>query len=659
MESSVSVGQINGRLLVAASLIIPWFAVRETLWASPSGLSVLMEWIGLIAMTVGMLCTRTRALERLGVPIGVGLCILFSISIADRQTLTELSLRYPEYWWGFGGRVLVVALFVALVATAAIQSISKSALFRDGRGYPKLRRLKTLVSLGVIGWTLPSVLQPMDAWLNLGDSTEKVLDEITGWTVGNFPGVHTSWAHGALLGLPLAPLSFINGYGGSKVVIVALYANALVVATPVLMGIVIHRVLPAIGRLPSFSLALIAVSISGSPGNSSLFQELSFLARGLLPVALGAVVVYAIRHGAPISCGQAFGCGVFAGIVLLNNFEYGIGAALAAITVTVCASPSNSAGIRLARYLGAGLLSAVLAFTLPALVDGGMWWSRRLGAWSDVLAGSAGEQSNNSGSWPPSFGLATLCFVVGVAGVSAGIRVLRMLPTSERQFAAAVSCTYFGIWVVASAPYFLNSGSAGAFRTQFYFIPFVLLAFSLLGLVIDQELSARGTKVAARHWLSSSLSRLPIVVLCSVALAAVIQVPNGLMEWQRVQTPNVSEKTEDEWSPKHLDWIQTSKVVELAHEFGGSDEVGWWFSYGNAVEALTGIENLLGVTGFETTRSRTQLSLACEPLKESAKSLVISIDGMTERLRSCGFPSVRALTPPNEDGLVVYEVARG
>ena len=85
--------------------------------------------------------------------------------------------------------------------------------------------------------------------------------------------------------------------------------------------------------------------------------------------------------------------------------------------------------------------------------------------------------------------------------------------------------------------------------------------------------------------------------------------------------------------------------------------MGWWFVYGNAIEALTGVENLLGTTGYETTRTSSQLSLACEPLIRSEKQYVIS--GSDPSLMSkCAGINVVPRTSPNEDGLVVFEVIR-
>lgn len=115
-------------------------------------------------------------------------------------------------------------------------------------------------------------------------------------------------------------------------------------------------------------------------------------------------------------------------------------------------------------------------------------------------------------------------------------------------------------------------------------------------------------------------------------------------------------KTEDEWSPQRLDWIEPSSVLVLAEEFGGVESVCWWWLYGNGIEAENVVDNLLGTTGFEMMRSQSMYKLGCEPVLRSRKVFVISGEDMEERLRSCGFDSVRARSEPSNEGLVVYKI---
>jgi len=660
MSVNLTFHDVNSRLIVAVVVVISWFALRERILGTPSGTTVLLEWLGLIALTMGLCLLKRRTPMLMTVPISISLSALMAGSIANTQESSALAQKIPLYWWGFGNRVMVAALILTLVAVGLLAFRGELLPQFGMRAKAIVGRLKTFLSLGVVGWTLPSILQPMDSWLNLGDATEKSLDELAGWVVGNIPGVHTSWVTHSLLGFPLLPLSFVSGSGNAKVVIVALYANFLVLLVPLLMGFVISRVVPQIGKLPAFAISLIVVSISGSPGNSSLFQELSFLARGFMPIALGALVVYAFGRETPALRWQAAVFGVLAGLTLMNNFEYGVGAGVAVLAIIAISSPTVPLAIRSVIEFLAGSVLSVFVVTIPSVIQRGDWMNRRLGVWADVLSGTGGKHSHNMGSWPPPFGLATLCFALGVVGVAVGITQIRQHTAFQHQRAAVVSSLYFGIWTVASAPYFLNGGAAGAFRTQFLFLPVALLAYSIFGVVSHGRVLASETqrRLKLTNRLRDASAQVPVVLLCALTVGSIFQVPNGLAEWRRVQTPAALDRNTDEWSPERLDWIRPSRVADLAAPYGGSESVGWWFSYGNAIEVLTGIENLLGTTGFETMRSAKQFALACEPLFESKKSFVVSIDGMSERLNACGIANVKALTSPNEDGLVVYEIRR-
>lgn len=660
MSLNLTVHDVNSRLIVAAAVVIPWFALRERILGASSGASVLLEWLGLIGLSIGISATKLRTPKLFQVPAALTAVVIVVLSIADYQDVPSAH-PYPQYWWGFGRSVAMVAASAALVAAIILSFLRTSKIDIGLRKASISKGLSVVCGFIVAVWTLPTLIQPMDAWLNLGDATEKVLDEVMGWTVWNIPGVHTTWVSNSMLGLPLVPLSAVSEFGSEKLLIVVLYVNFLVLLVPFLMSILISRAVPAINVVLAFALSLISVSVSGSPGNSSVFQELSFLSRGLPPLLLGAVLILSLSKSQPIPQGALFSIGVLAGIVATNNLEYGVPAVVAASTTIYYSTRTRQARVYVTRFV-VGLLSSItIAFVMSAM-SGGQWMYRRLGIWTDVISGTSSSQSHNAGSWPPAFGLPTVTFVVGIIAIAAGRSHLQSEALAQCKRCAALSCTFFGVWVLAAAPYFLNGGGAGAFRTQFLFVPFTLIVFSLVGVLPARECVAQNDSWSRKYKLKvlteGAIIRMPPILLCSLVCAAVIQVPNGLSEWLRVQSPKLSDQHLDEWSPAQLDWIHPERVVELATPFGGSRSVGWWFSYGNAIESLTGIENLLGTTGFETIRSAKQFALACEPLIESNKRFVVSIDGMSERLNACGIANVQALTSPNEDGLVVYEIRR-
>jgi hypothetical protein len=655
--------EINARLFAAALIVVPWFALRPRVMSEPSNASVLIEGAVLIALAALSTILPLRPMAMLRLPLIVGASVFVVLSILD----TGQDSVYFYYWLGFGPRVTVLtgALTGVLLFFAWA---SRRDWIRHSAGVVRIFLiLRKAIAGAVIAWAIPSLLQPMDGFLNLGDSTEKFLDEITGWAVGNFPGVHTSWVTSSMLGLPLAPLSLLDGspetIGAAKIVLVVLYVNSLVLCVPICIAGIFARCVPRLNWWSAFALAVLVVSLSGTGesgggagGNTSLFQELSFLSRGLLPIALGLHVVVRLGGSAPVRPPLGFGLGLMSSFVLLNNYEYGFGAAVAvAITLAVSQSESSRPA-RILRMHFLGFAFGVVLVVAAGAIRGGDWIGRRLGVWLDVLGGTAREHSHNQGLFPHAFGVPTLCFALGLTAVAVGSRYFRIAQASDVNKSAVVGCLYFGIWTLASAPYFLNGGSFGFFRTQFLFVQVAILSFALFGYIDARSTSQpirQGTEEVGQSEKSAvTLRCLPALLLCSLVAASIVQTPNGIRQWNRVQMPTES----DQWHYANFAWIEPAAVVALAEQFGGVESVGWWGPYGNGIEAVTGVENLLGTTGFETMRSQSMFKLGCEPVLRSRKRFVISGADLEELLQSCGFDAVHVTS--SNDGLVVYELDR-
>ena len=650
--------RFNLIFFTVATILAPYFYVRGKLFGSPSGLSVLLEWLALIAITGLLMLRQGLGPNWLRLPVA-----LLSMAFILRAVIdTQPSGQWPMYWFGFGITVLLITVSVACLAIAVLcwrYQLVNASRHRLDRGIKYLLGASGWI---VIAWAVPSLLQPMDAWLNIGDATEKVLDEVAGWAVGNVPAVNTGWSHNTVLGAPLGLLSLVTGFGEAKIILVVLYVNFLILVVPLCMGWIIRQSIPALGRPASFAIAIASVTISGSPINTSIFQELSFLARGLLPVAMAALTVHLLAKNLRPSRPQVVVLSVGGSIAFWNNFEYGFGVFVATMAVILTLSKDVKSAVRQLGRLALGFAATILIVVAPGIALGGNWLGRRLGSFGEVSGGRISTQSYNNLGSIPEFGLPTLCFVLGVAGVTLGFHELRIKNVPKSSMAGAVSSLYFGVWTVMSAPYFLNGGGSGAGRTQFLNIQVVMLAFSILGILAPRIEKTFQSAGSPRRYLTPSVSGviavLPILLLCSLALGSVVQAPNGVKEWRRVQTPSTANRHVDEWSPDRLDWIRPSLIPELVAPFGGVKVVGWWFSYGNAVEALTGVENLLGITGYETSRTSSQLSLACEPLIRSQKRYVISIGSARSLLSKCAGIKVITRTKPNDDGLVVFEVVR-
>jgi len=662
--------EFNLQLGVAAIAVTVWLAARQQFVGRSSSVSVVIEWVGLLGL--GILLLALHRIRSANLSIAAALISVMWVFICVSNV--GVWPAFPSYWMGFGNSVAIFSIVGVVLGLTAWSWSQRQSLRHKAVLTRTLVIAQRVVGSLIILWTLPSLLQPMDSFLNIGDGTEKVLDEVAGWAVGNIPGANTSWAVGAFLGLPLFPLQFIDGSGDGKIVLIVLYINGLVLAIPFVMSAIARRCLPKLDRVFSLAVSMIVVAVSGDPRNTSLFQELNFLARGVMPVALGLVTIASFSNDEAsnrLKYPKLVLIGLFAAVTALNNFEYGVPAAVATAVSGALVVPHDRMRYRKLAVASLSFAAGVAVALSHTAVFGGDWLGRRLGLWYDVGTGEIAGQTHSDGSAIPMFGVPSLYFSLAAVGAVVGFRALRADSRGGPSI-AAISSLFFGLWSLLSAPYFLNGGQAGAFRTQFLLIPVFLLVISLSGLILSDSAKDASVALAIKSqplWRSIDdlrsihFPRVPLALLGAVFVVAVIQTPTSIREWRRLQTPEVAYQDLaewpkiDEWSPERLDWIDPQRVLQLAEQFGGAEKVGWWFSYGNGIEILTGVENLLGVTGWETMRSSSQTRLGCEPLLRSDKRYVISIDGADAKLSECRGLLVTPLTSPNE-GLVVFGLSR-
>lgn len=670
-EPAGLLAEFNFQLGIAGLVVAGWLYVRPQFVGRSSPVSVLLEWVGLFGLGILLLVLPRITATRLGITAA----LISSICVFENVSTVGVMPSFPNYWMGLGNQVAMFSLVGVVLGLLAWSWIQRQSSRRKEVLERAVFITQRIVGSLIILWTLPSLLQPMDSILNIGDGTEKVLDEVAGWAVGNIPGASTSWVVGAFLGFPLLPLQLSSGSGNWKIVLIVLYINGLVLAVPVVMSVIARKCLPKLDRIFALAVSMIVVAVSGDPRNTSLFQELNFLARGVLPVALGLVTITVFGNydaNDRLRYPKLALIGLFAAVTALNNFEYGVPAALSTAVLCALVVPHDRLRFRKLAVASLSFAASLAAALSHSALVGGDWLRKRLGLWYDVGTGGIAGQTHNDGSPIPAFGVPSLYFTLAAVGVATGIRVLRAHSQNGPSI-PAISSLFFGLWSLLSAPYFLNGGQAGAFRTQFLLIPIFLLVVSLTGLMLSDSAKNASVRsqIKSQPWWryidelrSIHFLKVPLALLGAVFVVAVTQTPNGLREWHRVQSPETAYQDLaewqklDEWSPERLDWINPEGVRQLAFQYGGAAKVGWWFSYGNAIELLTDIENLLGVTGWETMRSESQTRLGCEPILRSSKRYVISIDGAETKFAQCRGLVATPITSPNDDGLVVFSLRR-
>jgi hypothetical protein len=665
-NDEASLERFNKTFLVSGSALAIWFAMREQVLGLPTGLSVLVEWVGLLLVAAIIVITGRYSTQKgnLGA-IALSVATLLYLIVSSWQ-LADLG-QWSMYWSGFGIEISVAAIIAAttlILVVPKIDSLRSFIFFRLLRqgtraaGWP--------LGFAAVLWMTPSLLQPMDAWLNIGDASEKVLDEITGPLVGNFPGVNQASGYSSLLGIPLLPLAAFRGYGEGKFTLLVLYVNILIIAVPLLIALILRRSFQRLPLLLAVIIGLVSVTISGSPVgndasrfnlNSSLFRELSFLSRGLLPLVVGYLVVITFDRARVSSIRLVF-LAVVSALAIINNPEFGIASAIAALAAALfwrLGTGNRDSNFYLIVPI---IFVTVVCFLVPGIAVGGDWINRRLGAFASLAAGEGATLSSGSMRDTPAMGLLVVCYSLSITAVAVALNEIRR-GGFEKSRSAVLICLYFGAWVLLSAPYFLNAGGVG----QFLMIPFSILSVALLRLVVfsgdKEKLEGQFSSLPSLSGVRQRLSALPIVFLFSLSVVTVLSAPNGVKEWQRIQMPVSDLKWVDEWSTRRLDYLTIDGVKALANTTGDSSQVGWWFQHGNAIELLTGIENLFGTSGFEgALKSRTSKDLACEPVIKSQLRFIITHSRYVSVLASCDGIRIIKSSLADGEGLILVTLDR-
>ncbi len=665
-NEETSLEHFNVTFLVSGSAVAIWFAMREQVLGLPTDLSVLVEWGGLLLAAAIIVIIRRNSTQKGNLEaVSLSIATLLYLLVSSWR-LADLG-RWNMYWRGFGMEISVAAIVAATTLTLVVPKIDSTwgsvffRLLRQG-----MRAAGWLLGFAAVLWMTPSLLQPMDAWLNIGDSSEKVLDEITGPLVGNFPGVNQASTYSSLLGVPLFPLAVFRSYGDEKFTLLVLYVNILIIAVPLLIALILRKSFQRLPLLLAVVIGLVSVTISGSPVgndlsrfnlNSSLFRELSFLSRGILPLVVGYLVVITFNRARVSNTRLGF-LAVVSALAIINNPEFGIASAIAALAAALFWR--RGTGNRDSNFylMVPTIFATVVCFLVPGVAVGGGWISRRLGAFASLAAGEGATLSSDSMRNTPAMGLLVVSYSLSITALAVAISEIRR-GGFEKSRSAVLICLYFGMWVLLSAPYFLNSGGTG----QFLMIPFSILSVAILRLVVfsgdNERLDGQLSSLLSASGVRQRLSALPIVFLFSLSVVAILSAPNGVKEWQRIQMPLSDHKWVDEWSTRRLDWITIDGVTALANTTGDPSQVGWWFQHGNAIELLTGVENLFGTSIFEgALKSRASRNLACEPVIKSQLRFIITESRYVSVLGSCDGIRILKSSLADGDGLVLVTLDR-
>jgi hypothetical protein len=305
---------------------------------------------------------------------------ILSAFVVVTLLVQEDILLHPiqEPWPPFARRTLVVAVGLAALLTAGLGSARIRRLVGRGTAFvaasrPRQAACVAIAALGTVAWLLPAVNS--DATIGAAQ-----LNDLPPWAMGDTfailngrtPLVDFHPIYSVLWGYAAAvPMRLLGpGIATFTVTMTAIAALTLLLVYDVFRRVT-GGVLPALALyLPFLALGFIAI---GTPGANRWSNAAIF---SVWPMRYGGPYVLAwltARHVGGAAPRRAWLLLTAAGLVLINNIEFGLGAFAATLVALAAARRPTSARAwtRLAGEAAAGLLAAAALVSLLGLVRAG------------------------------------------------------------------------------------------------------------------------------------------------------------------------------------------------------------------------------------------------------------------------------------------------
>jgi hypothetical protein len=492
---------------------------------------------------------------------------------------------------------------LAIVVACAFAAVSGWALMRSGlfrRRWTGSRSASvTCAVTGVLLtciWLLPSIVTDTGvvfAHPVMMGHLQFTFDEAMSVLDGRSPLVDMA-TYGALI--PYLVALPLNAFDGS----LAAFSTLMTLLT----ALALLAVLAVLWRLARSAVAAIALYVP-------------FLATSLFIVRGDAVArfdfgnyfgMFPVRYGGPYVLAwlttrhldgdrpQAIGLFAVAGIVVLNNTDFGLPALGATIAAIVCAHPPRSRGqwLHLAGRLVAGLAIALVLVSLLTLVRAGtLPHLGRLTVYARLF-GIAGF-----GNLPTpllGFHLVVLATFVGALG-TAVVRAVH--GASEHALTGMLAwCGVFG----------LGTGAYFAYRSH----PDSLIAsFSIWSLTMALLLIATVRTAQVRTPAMPSPATLALLVGWGLAVCSIAQLP---LPWQQVE--RIGRSSEQ----RPLMWPAASQFVRRVAGTGGA--VAILTPLGHRIGYEVGVRNVSAYTGMQQMPTVEQLHATVATLRAEGGTLV-------------------------------------
>ena len=581
-----------------------------------------------VLLVVGVVLSRLKAPKTLHSVIALALAAL-SYTILLGSALIERPLAGSGGLWdGFGpAPSLAIA---ALSITLLVRPVSMSRYLNS----PQFLRLLMPLCLSLL--ILPRLLlfvQPQNGLINLGDTTYHVLDELLAPMSGMIPYHDYSPQYSGMLGWLTLPIGALPVGGDQKMTVLMFVCNLFGVAVPIVVLMISRLIMPKLPPFIAFVAFVALWTVCGTDlGYSTQIREFSTFARFLPPlIAIWLIILAITKSHERDSCSHQYLAGFALGFSALNSADSGLPLMIAAITsLLIFGTRGLLKWTIAARVSFASMMTFALYFLTLLLVGRpaslqSYFGLRTSGLAGDLYSAPRYGDSNNLHAFGPHIFILLVPVLLVAFALSSGFRHRNDDSNEGYDFIAFT----IGLWSLSLVVKFLSFPTAVAVPN--YVVP------TFLGVLLVAKHVSTGLTALSRSSKLLPVLSLPFLFLISLPIGAVYPTSNVHIqdELKRISGHYVNRndwsitpaRPVDGWTRSALakedNFLVRVPALALKYERLGSS-IGYFGVFGNTLELLTGIKNVLGIPAPESLRfGGSQPELACRPVQLGKPDIVL------------------------------------
>ncbi len=513
-------------------------------------------------------------------------------------------------WFGFGANVALLTVVFVVIVHRTFTSNDPS-------------QIAIPTEISYIFWIifatvyLPSFLQFTNGLIDLPHS-RYVLNEMAAPSAGMVPLSDFTSQYSSLMGYPLLLVAAFN-----KSIVNTLLPYWISFLTLAVIGSLAYLLKRFFHELPlgiclifPTCLLLVKQSPNETLGGSLAFLMSALPVRSFFPVICGLYLVVAIQKSFRIV--QSMLLGLFSGLAVLNNFEFGLTSSLA-LTITVTALLLfRHINFRNWLFFLGSLFVTLFSCSVLFKLSGNQFQFSRWTAFSSGFKGGFGNAPM------PFFGTFVLIFCLLASGVVLGFHLLR----SEQKFQRNKSrvdlavappslLLYAGCWGVFSLPYYV-ARSITSGQLQIFLIPITMVIIGLVAHFCSVQTTNKILISIPILRKSTFIRTFPLLFIMCLPFASLLQHPDPSFEWARLMGKGTS------FSSSTVKELEVVKEIERYKLYNQNAELGLVTNFANLVSIATDILPIMDANDFSDLQINRNLQISfCDSFNDAATNVIL------------------------------------